>query len=64
MITLRKDVLKMPTKLNNADYKNLRPAMLRHFVLKAGSGAFKVAGTADFSIHIDSKEKVTMPPKK
>jgi hypothetical protein len=63
MITLRKDVLKK-TKLNNADYEKLRPAMLRHFVLKAESGAFKVAGTADFSMHVDSKEKVTVPPKK
>lgn len=59
MITLRRDVLK--TKLNDTDYKNLRPAMLRHFVLKAESGEFKIAGgTANF---IRSKEKATMPPK-
>lgn len=59
MITLRKDVLK--TKLNYTEYKNLRPAMLRHFVLKAESGEFKIAGgTANF---IRSKEKATMPPK-
>jgi hypothetical protein len=59
MITLRRDVLK--TKLNDVDYKNLRPAMLRHFVLKAERGAFKITGgIANF---ISSKEKATMPPK-
>jgi hypothetical protein len=68
MITLRKDALKiMPwnirqTKLNHVDYENLRPAMLRRFVLKAGTGDFKIKMGEVRLIHRDCNGNVILPP--
>ena len=62
MITLRRDAQFKKTKLNRVDYENIRPAMLRHFVLKAETGIFKLEG-ADIKMTHGDRNGNIIPPQ-
>jgi hypothetical protein len=61
MITLRKDIRKK-TKLNQDDYKKIKPAMLRHIVFKVESGKIEIKGSDAILTHTDKNSNIIPPP--
>lgn len=61
MVSLRKDIRKK-TKLNQDDYKKVKPAMLRHIVFKVEPGEFVIKGGEITLTHKDKNGNIIPPP--